>query len=108
MDENGGGDGEEASKNVVANSHFFATLLSAENAGLIISDVRPKLPAALGRFLDRDGRITPWPAKWKSQQVVRDYIIEKFAIDQDYREAEVNHLLNQWQTGSDAVTLRRA
>lgn len=83
-------------------------LLSAENARLIISDVRPKLPVALRRFLDRDGRITTWPAKWKSQQVVMDYIIEKFSIDQDYSEAEVNHLLNQWQIDSDAVTLRRA
>lgn len=88
--------------------HTLTQLLSTENAELIQRDARLTQPVALRRFLDRDARVTTWPSKQKDQQAVLDYLIAKFALGQDYTEAQVNALLNQWHTYGNPAYLRRS
>ena len=89
-------------------TYTLSRLLSADNARLVLSDIRLDQPAALRPFLDRDGLVTDWPAKRKGQQAVLEYLVSKFALDEHYTEAEVNDLLNQWHTYNDPAYLRRS
>lgn len=88
--------------------HTLTQLLSPANAELNQRDARLTQPAALRRFLDREARVTTWPAKRKDQQAVLDYLIAKFSFGQDYTEAQVNDLLNAWHTFGDPAYLRRS
>lgn len=88
--------------------HTLTQLISPTNAELNQSDARLTQPAALRRFLDREARVTTWPAKRKDQQAVLDYLIAKFSLGQDYTEAQVNDLLNAWHTYNDPAYLRRS
>ena len=88
--------------------HTLTQLLSTENAELTQSDARLTQPVALRRFLNREARVTTWPSKQKDQQVVLDYLIAKFTLGQDYTEAQVNALLNQWHTYGNPAYLRRS
>lgn len=89
-------------------TYALSQLLTADNARLVLSDVRLEQPAELRPFLDRDGLVTDWPAKRKGQQAVLDYLITKFASGERYAEAEVNDLLKQWHTYNDPAYLRRS
>ena len=88
--------------------HTLTQLLTNENAQLNQRDARLTQPVALRRFLDREARVTTWPAKRKDQQAVLDYLIAKFSLGQDYTEVEVNDLLNTWHTYGDPAFLRRS
>ena len=83
-------------------------LLSPENARRAEADVRAGLPEPLRRFLDAAGRVTMWPAKRQSQDLLLSYLISKFEHGREYAEREVNGLLNQWHSYKDPATLRRA
>ena len=83
-------------------------LLSPENARPAEADVRAGQPEPLRRFLDADGRVTMWPAKRQSQDLLLSYLISKFEHGREYAEREVNQLLNQWHSYEDPATLRRA
>ena len=83
-------------------------LLSPENARRAEADVRAGLPEPLRRFLDAAGRVTMWPAKRQSQDLLLSYLISKFEHGREYAEREVNQLLNQWHSYQDPATLRRA
>lgn len=89
-------------------AYTLSQLLSAENARLVLTDVRLDQPAALRPFLNRDGLVINWPAKRKAQQAVLEYLITKFTLDERYLEAEVNGLLKQWHTYNDPAYLRRS
>ena len=64
----------------------------------------------LAKFLDKEGRVTRWPAR---RHVVVDtaaiiaYLATKFEADRKYTETEVNAILNQWHTFGDWALLRR-
>jgi hypothetical protein len=60
----------------------------------------------LKQFIDREGRLTQWPAKRSLQLVALDYLSSKFE-GKMYTESEVNNLLNQWHTFGDPALLRR-
>ncbi len=62
---------------------------------------------SLSNFLDREGRLTKFPAKRSMQQEALAYLAEKFRPGQNYTEKEVNRLLLQWHTFEDPATLRR-
>ncbi len=83
-------------------------LLSPENARNAEADARAALPQPLRRFLDAAGRVTMWPVKRPSQDMLLGYLIAKFEHGREYTEREVNQLLNQWHTYEDYATLRRA
>ena len=84
------------------------TLLSKENARLVLNDLRLDQPEALRRFLDRQVRITDWPSKLKDQRQVLEYLITKFEFATDYSEKEVTDLLDQWHTYGNPAYLRRS
>jgi hypothetical protein len=83
-------------------------LLSRENARPAEADARAGQPEPLRRFLDAAGRVTMWPAKRQSQDLLLSYLASKFEQGREYTERDVNQLLNQWHSYQDHATLRRA
>lgn len=63
---------------------------------------------SLKNFLDKEGRLTKFPAKHLMQQEALAYLAGKFSSGAEYSEHEVNELLLQWHTFGDPATLRRA
>ena len=83
-------------------------LLTAENARQVVLDPRLDAPPALQRFLDRDMRVTTWPAKRDDQQGVLAYLAGKFTVGEEYIEREVTELLDEWHTYGNPAYLRRS
>ncbi len=54
----------------------------------------------------KDGAIPSFPAKLKKQLVLWRWVVERFDLDRDYPEMEVNGLLRPVNT--DVATIRRA
>lgn len=59
------------------------------------------------KFLDKDGKIKTWPAKMNSKLEVLKYLASKFECDINYKEKEVNDLIEKWHTFGDYFLLRR-
>lgn len=57
--------------------------------------------------LNENQQITSWPAKRSKVKVAITYLATKFDFDRKYTEKEVNEILNQHHTFSDAALLRR-
>ena len=68
---------------------------------------KEKEMSVLKNFLDEEGRITKWPAKYKMKVEVIKYISSKFELDRVYTEKEVNDVINEWHTYGDYFMLRR-
>jgi hypothetical protein len=96
------------SKQVASTFWTLRQLLSPENARPAEEDARAGQPEQLRRFLDASGRVTMFPVKRQSQDLVLGYLISKFEHRREYTEREVNELLNQWHSYQDHATLRRA
>lgn len=60
------------------------------------------------RFLDDEGRVKQFPAKAIPREAVLCYLAEKFELDVEYKEREVNAILTQWHTFNDYFILRRS
>lgn len=60
-----------------------------------------------GRFLDDEGRVKTWPAKRAMQNLIIEYVSEKFEYGRIYSEKEVNAILGYWHTFGDYFILRR-
>ena len=58
-------------------------------------------------FLDADGKITQLPQRRLVRIAVLAYLAEKFEIDRDYKEKEVNAICDAWHTFGDFFILRR-
>ena len=58
-------------------------------------------------FLDDEGRLKSYPAKYKMQVFTLFYLASKFEHDKSYTEKEVNQILNNWHTFEDWAMLRR-
>ena len=59
------------------------------------------------RFLDGEGRVKLWPSKQAPREEVFAYLVEKFELDHNYTEHEVNAILSTWHTFGDLFILRR-
>ncbi len=59
------------------------------------------------KFLDEDGRIKIWPAKRDYKFEVLKYLASKFQCGKDYKEKEVNDIIEKWHTFGDYFLLRR-
>lgn len=88
--------------------HTLTELLSPKNARLVLTDARLDQPIELRRFMDREARITVWPKKMPDKELILNYLAEKFTLNTDYTESQVNELLGQWHTYDDPYLLRRA
>lgn len=58
-------------------------------------------------FLDEEGRLRQWPVKHAVQLAALSYLYEKFEVERDYTEKEVNAILTAWHTFGDYFLLRR-
>jgi len=58
-------------------------------------------------FLDENGKIKQIPTKQSTRDLVYAYLAEKFALDFEYSESEVNSIVDQWHTFNDYFVLRR-
>ena len=65
------------------------------------------LKEQLKNFLDTDGKLTSYPAKFKLKILSLFYLASKFEINKKYTEKEVNELLKLWHTFNDWAMLRR-
>jgi hypothetical protein len=61
----------------------------------------------LKNFLNEDGVLRTFPAKFKMKIYALYYLASKFESQRMYSEREVNELLNQWCGFGDPATLRR-
>ena len=58
-------------------------------------------------FLNKDGKLHTYPARFKKQLFVLCYLASKFKQNAQYTEKEVNEILNEWHTFNDWASLRR-
>ena len=61
-------------------------------------------------YMDNAGRVTQWPSARRGkglQEIVIEYMAQKFEIGRRYTEREVNDILNASHTFGDAALLRR-
>ena len=65
------------------------------------------LKKELRGFIDDDGRLSAYPAKYKRQIFSQFYLASKFEYDKRYTEKEVNEVLKGWHTFNDWAMLRR-
>ncbi|WP_066498610.1 DUF2087 domain-containing protein [Abyssisolibacter fermentans] len=63
--------------------------------------------AKFKNFLDKDGKVKAWPAKYNLKIKVLEYIADKFECDRFYSEKEVNEIINQWHSFGDYLMIRR-
>jgi len=61
----------------------------------------------ISRFLDESGKIKQLPEKKTYRIEVLSYLAEKFEVNRDYTEKEVNCICDEWHTFSDYFILRR-
>ena len=66
-----------------------------------------ELTHILRNFLDREGKLTAFPAKRKMKIYCLFYLAQKFEPEKDYTEQEINNVLLDWHTFADPATLRR-
>ncbi len=69
--------------------------------------LEPSPPRELRNFLDAEGRIRQWPARRRLQLIALEFLATQFEAGRDYSERQVNELLDQFHTFSDAAMLRR-
>lgn len=74
------------------------------HADLFAVELRTML---LTRYLDKQGRVTLWPAKPAAREEVLDYLASKFEPGQVYREKEVGAILDEWHLWNDRALMRR-
>ena len=67
----------------------------------VVPNARASQPEPLRRFLDVAGRVTMWPAKRQSQDLLLSYLASKFEHGREYTEHDLNGLLNQWHSYGD-------
>lgn len=68
---------------------------------------RSLLPRELRPFVDDDGRLRQWPARYKVQRMATDYLAARFDAGREYSEREVNERLLDLHTFGDWALLRR-
>lgn len=63
--------------------------------------------SSIAPFVDESGRITQLPAKQSTRTTVLLHLAEKFEVNRNYSEKEVNAICQQWHTFHDYFVLRR-
>lgn len=58
-------------------------------------------------FINEEGQLTSYPAKYKKKLMALWYLADKIDMDREYSEPEINSLINSLHTFGDQATLRR-
>ena len=61
----------------------------------------------LKNFLDIDGRLKQFPAKYRLKMLSLFYFASKLEQGRRYTEKEINQVINDWHTFEDWAMLRR-
>ncbi len=61
----------------------------------------------LSGFLDRAGRFRSWPVRPEKKRMALAALAAKFEAGRQYREREINEVLDAWHTFGDHTRLRR-
>ena len=61
----------------------------------------------ISRMLDQSGKIIQLPRKNSAREAVLMYLAEKFNLNQNYTEKEVNEICEKWHSFHDFFLLRR-
>lgn len=59
-------------------------------------------------FLDEEGRVTALPQKQVKRTAVLEYLAQKFELDRNYTEKEINEICLAWHTFDDYFLVRRS
>lgn len=62
----------------------------------------------LSSFIDKNGVVLSWPAKYNKKVKIIYYLSSKFEADKVYDEQDVNLILRKWSNYTDYPLLRRA
>ncbi|QTL97849.1 DUF2087 domain-containing protein [Iocasia frigidifontis] len=65
----------------------------------------PKLD--IKRFLDDSGKITQLSSKKKFRFATLSYLADKFEVNRNYTEKEINAICDEWHTFDDYFLMRR-
>ncbi len=58
-------------------------------------------------FLNKSGQIIQLPSKKTKREEVLKYLGTKFESSRDYKEKEINAIIDEWHTFNDYFLLRR-
>ena len=72
-----------------------------------MTDALPMLPVELKAFGDKAGRLRQWPVRQRLQRIAAEYLATRFEPGVEYRERDVNLILQDWHTFNDWARLRR-
>ncbi len=61
----------------------------------------------INRFLDESGKITQLSQKKLYRLATLEYLAEKFELNRNYTEKEVNSICEEWHTFGDYFLIRR-
>lgn len=69
---------------------------------------REQMTQGITAYLNDDGVLIQWPAKYHKKREVIAYLASKFDSDKTYDEQDVNLVLRRWSNYADYPLLRRA
>lgn len=69
---------------------------------------REQMTQGITAYLNDDGVLIQWPAKYHKKRDVSAYLASKFDSDKTYDEQDVNLVLRRWSDYADYPLLRRA
>lgn len=69
---------------------------------------REQMTQGITAYLNDDGVLVQWPAKYHKKRDVIAYLASKFDSDKTYDEQDVNLVLRRWPDYADYPLLRRA
>lgn len=69
---------------------------------------REQMTQGITAYLNDDGILIQWPAKYHKKRDVIAYLASKFDSDKTYDEQDVNLVLRRWSDYADYPLLRRA
>ena len=69
---------------------------------------REQMKQGITAYLNDDGVLIQWPAKYHKKRDVIAYLASKFDSDKTYDEQDVNLVLRRWSDYADYPLLRRA
>ena len=69
---------------------------------------REQMTQGITAYLNDDGVLIQWPAKYHKKSDVIAYLASKFDSDKTYDEQDVNLVLRRWSDYADYPLLRRA
>ncbi len=92
---------------LTGDSRLHAYFLTIGHVGSRRPAVAEGAPVELAPYLDREGRVTSWPAKQRVKTLAVEHLADRFEAGRTYTEREVDGVLVAAHTFGDHTLLRR-